>query len=284
MLEEAEMRPSPSSAITKLQALLVIDLIIVAFAAGGYYYFQSMPPPLKEAEFQVKDLTVYPAEAGVGQPIIISANVTNVGEEESNYSVALTINGVVKENKTIQLLGNESRIVEFMVTETSEGSYSVKIEGLNGTFIITDMPPPTTLEISNLNISPYEAWVNETIIISVEVSNIGNETLSYPLAFRVNEAVRETKTIQLSAGENTNVNSTVIESSEGTYSVIVGGLTGKFYIVPTGKHTLRVTTAYSGFRFTLDGKSYTTPYSELLDVEYTPLGRQIPTQLQRVAY
>ncbi len=266
MLEEAEMRPSPSSAITKLQALLVIDLIIVAFAAGGYYYFQSMPPPLKEAEFQVKDLTVYPAEAGVGQPIIISANVTNVGEEESNYSVALTINGVVKENKTIQLLGNESRIVEFMVTETSEGSYSVKIEGLNGTFIITDMPPPTTLEISNLNISPYEAWVNETIIISVEVSNIGNETLSYPLAFRVNEAVRETKTIQLSAGENTNVNSTVIESSEGTYSVIVGGLTGKFYIVPTGKHTLRVTTAYSGFRFTLDGKSYTTPYSELLDV------------------
>jgi len=266
MLEEAEMRRAPSSAITKLQALLLIDLIIVAFAAGGYYYFQSMPPPLKEAEFQVTDLTVYPAEAGVGQPIIISANLTNIGEEAGNYSVNLTINGVVKENKTIQLLGNESRIVDFIVTENNEGSYSVKIDGLNGTFIITDMPPPSTLEISNLSISPYEGWANEPIKISVEVSNIGNETLSYPLAFRVNDVVRETRTIQLSARETITVNFTVTESSEGTYSVIVGGLAGKFYIVPLDKHTLRVITAYSGFVFTLDGKKYATPYSELLDV------------------
>jgi hypothetical protein len=239
-------------------------MIIVAIVIGGYnYYVQSKPKP---AEFQVTNLTIDPAEAGVDQPIIISANVTNVGEEEGNYSVNLTINGVAKENKTIQLLGNESRIVEFMVTESNEGSYSVKIEGLNGTFIITDMPPPTTLEISNLNTSPYEAWPNEPIKISVEVSNIGNETLSYPLAFRVNEVVRETKTIHLSPGENTTVEANVTESSEGTYSVIVGSETGKFYIVPTGKHTLRINTAHSGLVFTLDGKEYATPYSGLLDV------------------
>jgi hypothetical protein len=188
-------------------------MIIVAIVIGGYnYYVQSKSKP---AEFQVTNLTIDPAEAGVDQPIIISANVTNVGEEEGNYSVNLTINGVVKENKTIQLLGNESRIVEFMVTETNEGSYSAKIGGLNGTFIITDMPLPTALEISNLNISPYEAWADEPIKISAKASNIGNETLSYPLAFRVNDVVRETKTIQLSPGENTTVETAVTESSEG---------------------------------------------------------------------
>jgi len=261
------------SAITKLQStrtvdLIIVVMIIVAIAIGGYnYYVVTLSPPLKKAEFQVTDLTVYPAEAGVGQPIIISANVTNVGEEAGNYSVNLTINNVVKETKTIQLLGNESRIVEFMVTENNEGSYSVKIEGLNGTFIITDMPPPTTLEISNLNISPYEAWANEPIKISVKVSNIGNETLSYPLAFRVNDVVRETKTIQLSEGENTTVETAVTESSEGTYFVIVGSETGTFKIVPTGKHTLIVAASGSGaLSFTLDGVSYSTPYSELLDV------------------
>jgi len=266
ILEEVEMRISPSSAITKLKAIFVIDLIIVALAAGGYYYVQSLPPPIKKAEFQVTNLTINPVEAGVGQPIIISANVTNLGEEADNYSVNLTIDDVVKENKTVQLLGGTYEIVEFIVTESNEGSYSVKIEELNGTFIITDMPPPTTLEISDLIISPYEAWVNEPIKISVKVSNIGDEAVSHPLAFRVNDAVRETKTIQLSAGGIITVNSTVTETSEGAYSVIVGGLTGKFYIVPTGKHTLRVVTAYSGFCFTLDGKSYTTTYSELLDV------------------
>ena len=262
------------SAITKLQSTRIVDLIIVAmiiiaFAIGGYnYYAVTLSPPLKEAEFQVTDLAINPAEAGVDQPIIISANVTNVGEEAGNYSVNLTINGVVKENKTIQLLGNESRIVEFIITETSEGSYSVKIEGLNGTFIVTDVPPPSTLEISDLTISPYEAWANEPIKISVKVSNIGDEAVSYPLAFRVNEVVRETKTIQLSLGETTTVESTVTESSEGTYSVIVGGLTGTFIIVPTGKHTLMVRTATASgvLGFTLDGVSLSTPYVELLNV------------------
>ncbi|MBE0512542.1 hypothetical protein IBX38_05780 [Candidatus Bathyarchaeota archaeon] len=261
------------SAFTKLRSTRIVDLtivamIIVAIAIGGYnYYFVTLHPPLKKAEFQVTNLTVYPAEAGVGQPILISVNVTNVGEEEGNYSVKLTINGMVKDTKTVQLLGNESRIVEFLVTEINEGSYSVKIGGLNGTFIITDVPPPSTFIVSDLNISPYEAWANETIKISVKVSNIGNETLSYPLAFRVNDVVKETKTIQLSAGENTTVETAVTESSEGTHSVIAGGLTGTFKIVPTGKHTLTVAASGAGaLSFTLDGVSYSTPYSELLDV------------------
>jgi hypothetical protein len=257
------------SAITKLKAIFIIDVIVVAIAAGTYLYLQNQgefAAALKPAEFTVTNLIIKPVEAGVGEPITISVNVTNVGDEEGNYSVNLIINDVVKETKTIQLLGAESKIVEFIVTENNAGSYSVKIEGLTETFIITDVPPPSTLRVSDLVISPYEAWVNETIKISVKVSNIGNEADSYWLAFRVNGVVRETKTIQLSAGETKTVEANVTESSEGTYSVIVGGLTGKFYIVPTGKHTLIVNTAYAGASFTLDGKSYTTPYSELLDV------------------
>ena len=145
------------SAVTRLQALLIIDLVIVALAAGGYYYVQSLPPQLKKAEFQVTNLTVDPAEAGVGQPITISINVTNVGEETGNYSVPLRINDEVKETETIQLLGGESKIVEFEVTESNEGSYSVKIEGLTGTFIIISVAPPSDFKVSGLIISPYEA-------------------------------------------------------------------------------------------------------------------------------
>jgi hypothetical protein len=260
------IRMPSRSAVTKLQVILIIDLLVVAFAAGGYYYVQSLPPPLKKAEFQVTNLTIDPLEAGTDQPITISVNVTNVGEETGNHSVTLTINDAVKETKTAQLLGNESKIVEFQVTESSEGSYFVKIEGLNGTFTISAAPPPSTFKLSDLLISPYEAWVGNPIKISVKVSNTGDKHYSYSLAFKVNDVVRETKTIQLSAGETTTVEANVTESSEGTYSVNVGGLTGKFYIVPTGKHTLKVVTAYSGLLFTLDGNPNTTPYSALLDV------------------
>jgi hypothetical protein len=252
---------------TQIADLIIVALIIAALVIGGYNcYVVTLHPPLKKAEFQVANLTVNPVEAGVGQSIIISVNVTNVGEEAGNYSLNLTINDVVKENKTVHLSGGTSEMVEFMVAESSEGSYSIKIEGLNGTFIITDLPPPPTLEISDLIISPKEAWVGDPIKISVEVSNIGDEAITYPLAFRVNNAVRETKTIQLSAGETETLETNVTESSEGTYSVVVGGLTGKFKIVPTGKHTLSISSNPWGLPFTINGVSHKTQYSELLDV------------------
>jgi hypothetical protein len=214
----------------------------------------------------VTNLTVEPHEVGVGQPITISANVTNVGEEAGSYSVTLTINDVVKETKTIQLLGGEYKIVDFTVTESAEGNYFVKIGGLNVTFSISAAPPPSTWRMSGLFVSPYEAWVNDVVTISVNVTNTGDNAGSYSLAFKVNDEVRQIKTVQLSAGETKTVKANVTESSEGVYSVNVGGLAGTFYIVPTGKHTLKVLTQYSGFDFTLDGKSYKTPYSELLDV------------------
>lgn len=259
------------SAITKVKALFIIDVIIVAIAAGVYLYLQNTGELAvavsKPAEFAVTDLTINPLEAGIGEPTLISVNVTNVGDEEGNYSLNLTVNDVLRENQTILLPGGNSSIVGFTDTEYAEGNYFVKIGGLNGTFTITNVPPPSTLRISNLVTAPYEGWANETITISVEASNIGNETISYPLPFRVNNVVTGTKTIQLSAGETTTVEANVTESSEGTYSVNAGGLSGTFIIVPTGKHTLLV--RYSGggstpMPFTLDGVSKTMPYTELL--------------------
>lgn len=261
------------SATTKVKALFIIDVIIVAIAAGVYLYLQNTGELAvavsKPAEFTVTDLTISPFEAGIGEPISISVNVTNVGNEEGSYPLNLTVNDVLKENQTILLSGGNSSIVGFTETEYAEGNYLVKIGGLNGTFTITNVPPPPTLRISNLVTTPYEGWVNDTITISVEASNIGNEAISYVLPFRVNNVVSGTKTIQLSAGETTTVEANVTESSEGTYDVNVAGLSGTFTIVPTGKHTLLV--RYSGggstpMPFTLDGVSNTMPYTELLPV------------------
>jgi hypothetical protein len=272
------------SATTKLQAPQIVDLIIVAMiivslAIGGYNYnVLSLPPPLKAAEFQVTNLTVDPLEAGVGQPITIAVNVTNVGEETGNYSATLIINDVVKATKTIQLLGNESRILEFIVTESSVGSYSVKIEDLTGTFTISTAPPPSTFKVSRLIINPYEAWAGEPIKITVDLINTGDKAGSYSLAFKVNDVVKVTKSTQLSAGETKPVEANVTESSEGTYTVNVEGLTGKFIIVPTGKHTLSVISSPWGLSFTINGVSHITTYTELLEVgKYTVV---IPDTLQ----
>jgi len=152
------------SAITKVKALFIIDVIIVAVAAGSYLYLHSTGGlavvTSKPAEFTVTDLAVQPLEAGLGEPITISVNVTNVGGEEGSYSLNLTVNDLFKGNQTVLLFGGNSSIVGFTDAENAEGNYVVKIGGLSGTFTITNLPPPPALSISNLVANPYEGWAN----------------------------------------------------------------------------------------------------------------------------
>ena len=137
---------SSRSAIDKLKAILVIDLIIVAVAAGVYLYFQDQGLIVgapKPAEFTLTDLTINPAEAQVFEPILIKVNVTNIGEEQGSYMANLTINNVLEENQTILLQGGNSTMVEFTVIKQVEGTYTVEIDGLSSSFNVK-APSPTS--------------------------------------------------------------------------------------------------------------------------------------------
>jgi len=265
------------SAITKLKAILVIDLLIVAAAAGIYLYFQDQGLIVgapKPAEFTVTDLTIAPLEAEVFEPILITVNVTNIGDEPGSYMANLTINNVLEENQTVLVLGRNSTIVEFTVIEEVEGNYTVEVDGLSGSFNIK-VPPPTasTIVLSNLVAKPYEAWVNETITVTVIATNLGGEADRLFAGLMVDGSMIETKKIELAAGATTTVEFTFNATSEGKHTVKVNALTGTFTIVPTGYHTLMVNRSGGGstvLPFTLNGVSYGTPYTELLPVgEYT---------------
>jgi hypothetical protein len=165
---------SSRHAITKLKAILLIDLIIVGLAAGGYCYIQAflrtvVPPPAgpKPAEFVLGNLTITPAEAEVNQPIIVKVDVANVGEEPGICVLSLTINNVVEETRTVQLSGGNSTTVEFTVIKDVVGMYYVKIGGmyyvkigdLTGTFKIVahspaPQPRPAAFTIYGLTITP----------------------------------------------------------------------------------------------------------------------------------
>ena len=130
-------------AVTKLKAILIVDLIIVAFAAGGYFYVQSTFGGPRPATFVSSDLLITPTEAEINQPITISVNVTNIGADAGSYSVNLLVDDDSIENKTVQLSGAESTIVEFTVYAVAEGSHPVTIDDLTGSFMVVAPPPPT---------------------------------------------------------------------------------------------------------------------------------------------
>jgi hypothetical protein len=266
------------SAVTKLKAILIIDLMIVAAAAGTYLYLRNqglIATAAKPAEFKVSDLTITPPEAEEAEPILISANITNVGDLEGTYDANLTINNVLTQNQTVVVPGNNtSVIVEFTVIEETVGNYTVELGGLTGSFKIKAAPPTASnIHLSNPIVKPYEGWVDETITITVTAGNPSIETDRLTVKFTVDDSLVETRKIELAAGATTTVEFTYNATTEGKHTFKINSISGTFTIVPTGYHTLIVNRSGGGstpLTFTLNGVSHTTPYTELLPVgEYT---------------
>jgi hypothetical protein len=162
-------------AFSKLKAIFIIDLIIVAAAAGSYLYLTSqgmITSGPKPAEFTLSDLIVDPPLAEVGENVSITFNLTNVGETDGNYTAFLAINNSTKDNQTITLAPLESSPVNFTDVENFVGNFTVQIGDLTGSFRIKPAPPTTSnITLSKLLVAPYEAWVNQPISISVTATN-----------------------------------------------------------------------------------------------------------------
>jgi hypothetical protein len=186
------------SAVGKLKAILVMDIIIVAVAAGTYIYLQNeglIATALKPAEFSVTDLTINPFEAEEGEPTSFSVNVTNIGDLEGEYIANLTINNALVANQSIILSGNDtSAIVEFTYLAETVGNYTVEIGGLTGSFRIKEAPPTASnIRLSNMLVNPYEGWVDQPITVTVVATNQGSETDTLSVKLYVDDALVENR-------------------------------------------------------------------------------------------
>lgn len=262
------------SAVGKLKAILIIDLIIVAFAAGAYLYLLdqgTITGASKPATFVVSDLTINPAEAYVGESIMVSVNVTNIGDVEGSVLIELVLNGTVDQSTNLTLAGlRSSEIVEFPVIKTVAGNYSVQIADQYGSFNLKDASPDSSkIILSNLKTTPYEAWANETVAVTVSAQNPSSETDELYVRVTVNGEIVNATVIEMAPGETQTLTFNVNASAEGKHTVKVNTLQGTFVIVKTGYHTLTINRSGGGSKalpFTLNGVEYQTPFQEVLPV------------------
>jgi hypothetical protein len=267
------------SAVVKLKAILIIDLMIVGAAAGVYFYLQNqgvLTNAAKPATFILTDLTVNPLEAYAGDAVQISVNLTNIGDLEGNQTVNLEINNTVKATTNVTLAANSTEAVEFTDIETVEGNYTVKIGDLTAALIIKPAPPESSkILLSNLISTPYEVWANENVTITANAVNPSGQLDKLTVKIMMDDVVVGTQVISLDAGANQIVQFTVNASSaaEGKHIVKLNTLKGSFFIVKTGYHTLIVNRSGGGstpLPFTLNGENQKTVYQALLPVgEYS---------------
>ena len=232
---------------------------------NGTFKINPAAPPPRPAEFNVTNLIIDPTVTQPNAPVKISVNVTNVGELSGSYSLDLKVNNTMIETKTVQLSGGETTKAEFNVTETTKGTYSVKVGNLTGEFSVRD---PSKITLSNMYVKPYEVWVGQSVTVVVTATNPAADASSLSVKLMVDGEVVETKTVQLAGGASATVEFNVTAKSEGSHKIAVNTLTGGgFKVVKTGYHTLSVSSSpVVGVDFTLDGVAHKTFYSELLPV------------------
>ncbi|MFC1945018.1 CARDB domain-containing protein [Chloroflexota bacterium] len=92
------------------------------------------------ASFELSDLSVSHAEVDSSEEVTVQATLTNTGETEGVFSVALRINGSIEAVRDVMLGGGESRQISFTTVKDAAGTYLVEIDGLSASFVVQEKP------------------------------------------------------------------------------------------------------------------------------------------------
>jgi hypothetical protein len=95
-------------------------------------------PPiiLKQAILSTMYARVTPQQTYANQPVTISTNVINSGDDTGNYNVVLKINGQVEQTKMVSVGPGGAYPVKFTVTKAQPGTYAATIDGHHVDFVV----------------------------------------------------------------------------------------------------------------------------------------------------
>ena len=109
---------------------------VAAGATGGPGVSWKPPRPLGQAQMSLQYLSITPQQTSAGQPVTITTNVVNTGDEAGNYNVALEINGQLEQSRMVSVGPQGTQPVQFTVTKDQPGTYNVAILDKSGSFTI----------------------------------------------------------------------------------------------------------------------------------------------------
>jgi hypothetical protein len=98
------------------------------------------PVPPAPAEFTLSNLFVSPTSIETGETVTVSVTVANVGEESGSYTAELLVDESKVDEETVTLVGGASETVEFTDVSGDEGTHTVSVGDLSGSFTV-EAPP-----------------------------------------------------------------------------------------------------------------------------------------------
>jgi subtilase family serine protease len=100
------------------------------------------------ASFILENFAIIPENVNIGEPVVVTATVTNTRGLAGTYQATLLVNGSVFDNQEISLAGNESREITFNISKDMPGSYEVRLGGYSGTLTVNNSLEAKTTKAS----------------------------------------------------------------------------------------------------------------------------------------
>lgn len=99
------------------------------------------------SQFEVASLDIKPAEVNIGEPVTITARVTNVSGTGGAYVAALYVDGKKANTKYINVDAGSTQAVTFTLTETEAGTYKIGIGTRSATLTVNTKRSAVPLEL-----------------------------------------------------------------------------------------------------------------------------------------
>ena len=91
--------------------------------------------------------------------------------------------------------------------------------------------PGAKFQLGNLSVSPAEVIMDNSLAVSVDVTNAGKAEGNFEAKLKIDGTLKETKTVSVAAGGTETVSFTVSADTAGTHTVKINDLAGTFDVL-----------------------------------------------------
>jgi len=196
----------------RLSGLLISGLLIVGSLTGC---------TCTAMEVNVGPLSIQDSEIVVGEPFIVEAGVTNIGENDGTFSASIRLDGKVVEKQSVSIAAGATEMVQFDCIAETPGTHTLRLNDSTATFTALK---PADFEVTFLSI-PKEAYMRQAIVIESNVTNIGEVEGLYNERLMVDGTEKASSDTPIAPGATETISFTMTIDTPGTYTISLDGAT-----------------------------------------------------------
>ena len=99
---------------------------------------QKPSPP----DWRLSNLEINPSEVNIGENVVITAELTNIGGSQGSYTAELKIDDITNQVEKLIISAGTDYMLVFKISKGLPGTYKVALGDLSGQFTVKEPPSP----------------------------------------------------------------------------------------------------------------------------------------------